>query len=387
MTATVLLRALVVGALVSAVAVGAWAGPQIHAYYFDAPGCPHCAEAERIVEEHISADPQVRLRVVDVHEPSGLEIGHALLTVAGVGPDVLPVAPGLLVGETYVDVSGFTKAAVLAAVEDHRATGAPDIYQRAERIRGQARHALSGRFRRWGVLTIIGAGLLDGINPCAFATLIFFLTYLGVAGAGGRRLLGVGLLFTLGVFLAYFAFGAGILHAVLALDSFPAIRRVLYILIGAACLAFAGLSVHDFRQIRGGNLRAVKLQLPTAIKRRTHDAIRRGLSARLIAPAALLAGACVSALEIACTGQVYVPAIIYMSSLSETRTIALAWLLLYDALFVTPLLALLGLTLMGASSKRLAQFAQSQAASTKLYMAIFFVLCAAFFLLRAASGP
>lgn len=373
--------------LLCAVAVCASAGPPIHAYFFTAPGCAHCGEAERIVEKHIETDPQVSLRVVDVHTPSGLEIGQALLTVAGKGPDKLPVAPGLLIGETHIELSGFTRMAALAAVDDHRAAGAPDIYARAERIRGRARYSLSGKFRRWGILTIIGAGLLDGINPCAFATLVFFLTYLGFAGASGRRLAAVGLLFAAGVFVAYFAFGLGILHAALALESFPAIRRVMYGIIGAACLVFAGLSLYDYWQLRRGNSRAVKLQLPAAFKRQTHRAIRAGAGARLVGPAAFVAGAAVSSLEIACTGQVYIPAIIYMLSLSETRNAALGWLLLYDLCFIAPLLVLLGLTLAGTSSERLARFAEGQAASTKLYLATFFVLCAAFFLMRAAAGP
>jgi hypothetical protein len=34
------------------------------------------------------------------------------------------------------------------------------------------------RFKSLGLLTIVSPGLIDGINPCAFATLIFFISYL-----------------------------------------------------------------------------------------------------------------------------------------------------------------------------------------------------------------
>jgi cytochrome c biogenesis protein CcdA len=359
--------------------------PSIHVFFFDAPGCPTCAGVQRFVEEKIAPDPQVVLHRVDVHKPEGLELGEAILTVAGIGPDVLPAAPAILVGSTYRDKGGFDPQAVLEAIERARSTGTPDYTERAQRIRGLARQSLSAKYRRWGFLTVVGAGLLDGINPCAFATLVFFLSYLSFAGGGRRAMVTVGLLYAAGVYVAYFAFGLGLLHAVMSLEAFPLVRRVLYGVIGAACMVFAGVSVYDFRQLRAGNVGAVKLQLPTALKRQTHHAIRHGLRSPALAVGAFVAGALVSLLEFACTGQVYIPTLIYLSSLSETRRIAVAWLALYCGLFITPLLVLLGLAVGGVSSKRLAQAAQAQASRTKLLMALFFVLCAVFFLSRAIA--
>lgn len=364
------------------VAVAGSAAPPIHVFFFDSPGCPTCAGAEKFVEEQIKPDPQVVLHTVDVHVPDGVELAEALVTVAGVGPDILPVAPGVLIGTDYVDKNSWSGDAILQALEKARSTGTPDYTERAERIRGHARQALSSKFRRWGFLTVVGAGLLDGINPCAFATLVFFLSYLSFAGGGRRSMLVVGLLYAAGVYLAYFAFGLGLLHALMSLQGFPLVRSVLYGIIGVACGVFAGISVYDYRQLRRGNTAAVKLQLPTALKRQTHHAIRRGMRSPALAVGAFVAGGLVSMLEFACTGQVYVPTLIYLSSLSETRGTAMAWLALYCALFTTPLLILLGVALSGVSSKRLAQAAEQQASRTKLLMALFFVLCAAFFLSR-----
>lgn len=362
------------------VAVADSASPPLHVFFFDAPGCPTCAEAERFVERKIKPDPQVVLHVVDIHTPEGIELGQAIVTVAGIGPDVLPIAPAVLIGTEYVDKNSWSEQAILAALERARQTGAPDYTERAERIRGHAREALSSKYRRWGFLTVVGAGLLDGINPCAFATLVFFLSYLSFAGGGRRAMVVVGLLYAAGVYLAYFAFGLGLLHALMSLQGFPVVRRVLYGLIGVACVVFAALSMYDYRQLRRGNTAAVKLQLPTVLKRQTHHAIRKGLRSPALAVGAFVAGALVSMLEFACTGQVYVPTLIYLSSLSETRAIAIAWLAVYCALFTTPLLVLLGLAVSGVSSRRLAQAATDQASRTKLLMALFFVLCAAFFL-------
>jgi cytochrome c biogenesis protein CcdA len=58
------------------------------------------------------------------------------------------------------------------------------------------------------------AGLIDGVNPCAFATIIFFLSYLQIARRTPREMLMVGIAFISAVFLAYFLAGL-VLHKVL----------------------------------------------------------------------------------------------------------------------------------------------------------------------------
>jgi len=42
----------------------------------------------------------------------------------------------------------------------------------------EAEESMVDRFKSLGLLTIVSPGLIDGINPCAFATLIFFISYL-----------------------------------------------------------------------------------------------------------------------------------------------------------------------------------------------------------------
>jgi len=37
-------------------------------------------------------------------------------------------------------------------------------------------------FKKFSALTVIGNGLIDGINPCAFAVIVFFISFLGVYG-------------------------------------------------------------------------------------------------------------------------------------------------------------------------------------------------------------
>ncbi len=359
--------------------------PDIHAYYFTAPLCPSCTRAHNLLKQMVGADPQVKVHVVNVFLPDQYELAEALLTVAGIPGRDLPVGPALLVGHTFVDRGQFTRETVQSALAAYRTTGAPDLFAQALPLKGHARQTLPLQYRRFGMLPFVLAGLLDGINPCAFATLVFLLSYLGMMGTRGRSLAGLWLAFALGVFLAYFAFGVLLLQALYLLDALPLVHRVLLAAMGAVCLGFACQSWRDHRALQRGDTRAVKLQLPLALKQQSHALIRRGVRAGLIYPASVLLGAAVSCLELACTGQVYVPALIYMMSVPGLRASGMTWLLAYDLMFVLPLLVLLALVLRGLSSQRLRALAEAQAARTKLALAVFFVLCAAYFILKATG--
>ena len=50
-----------------------------------------------------------------------------------------------------------------------------------------AEQTIVDRFRSLGILTVIGVGLIDGLNPCAFATMIFLISYLSVRKRRGRK--------------------------------------------------------------------------------------------------------------------------------------------------------------------------------------------------------
>jgi len=55
--------------------------------------------------------------------------------------------------------------------------------------------------------TVTAAGLVDSINPCALATIIFFIAYLRIRHFSIRKMMLAGCAFCLGVFLTYLAIG------------------------------------------------------------------------------------------------------------------------------------------------------------------------------------
>jgi cytochrome c biogenesis protein CcdA len=230
------------------------------------------------------------------------------------------------------------------------------------------------RFQSFRLAPVLLAGLVDSVNPCAVATLIFFLSYLAFTGRRPRQLLGVGAAFTAGVFITYFLIGLGLLRV---LHTFPvtgALARWVYPLTGLATLALAGASFRDYLRARRGEMGAMTLQMPKRLKRWTHQAIRTrmgpgaGMSAGRLAGAAFATAAIVSTLEFTCTSQVYLPTLMYMAQIDGQRLRATWLLLLYNAMFVAPLILLFLLSALGASSRTLGAFFAHKTAMTKLAM-------------------
>ncbi len=172
---------------------------------------------------------------------------------------------------------------------------------------------------------VIAAGLIDGINPCAVAVLIFLL--LTLLGAGGRvQILRFGAAYVAGVYLMYFLSGFGLLTAVRVTGLsgyFSCVAGIIAILLGVVMV------VDSFR--RGGathlHVSASRLAFVRQI------AVRRGIISVFIV------GVVVALIELPCTGCVYL-AILAMLSGSDVWA-ATGLLALYNLMFVLPLLVII----------------------------------------------
>lgn len=271
----------------------------------------------------------------------------------------------LLQGEAEVE-SSFRDALMAEANRDDAGPG----LEPAEGPPGKGRTAVG-----LAALPVLAAGLLDGINPCAFATLLFLLSALAVAGKERRDVLLIGLLFALSVFASYFLIGIGFFQAVRRASSFAVVAAVIKWLLFATLVAFAALSLYDFLLIRRGQTGKIVLQLPMSFKRRIHDAVRVRVRSIAIAGGTLVLGFLVSVFELACTGQVYLPTIVYLVR-TEGRLGGYLYLGLYNLGFIAPLLAVFGLSFAGLTSQKLTGLFRRSVGAVKLGLALLFVALA-----------
>ncbi|OQY41466.1 MAG: hypothetical protein B6242_17335 [Anaerolineaceae bacterium 4572_78] len=137
-------------------------------------------------------------------------------------------------------------------------------------------------------------------------------------------------------------------------------------------MALAALSFSDYLKIRRGELSDISLQLPKFLKKRIHKTIRTHSRMNGYIWAAFVAGVLVSVFELACTGQVYLPTIIFVIGIADMRLTAFAYLVLYNLMFVTPLIIVFGVTYLGTSSKQLTTVFQQHAGAVKILTTVLF---------------
>lgn len=238
-------------------------------------------------------------------------------------------------------------------------------------------------FNRFGVAAVAVAGLVDGINPCALATLVFLISYLAYSKRSSREILATGILFAAGVFLAYLAVGLGLFRALQLTAGLPIVSRLLYPTMSLGTLVLAGYSARDYWLARRGAHREMTLQLPASIKRLSHGTIRNLGRPGVFLGTAFVVGAAVSVLELFCTGQIYLPTLMYVWSTGSAPGRTLGLLLLYVAMFTLPVCGVTVLAYAGMQSKTMAALTRRHLATVRLATAALFLLLAA--LLAAVS--
>lgn len=220
---------------------------------------------------------------------------------------------------------------------------------------------------------VLAAGLLDSINPCAIAALIFLVSVLTLARERPINVLAAGLAYCCGVFVTYTAIGFGLLHALRGLQTFPTIRMVFDLVLCGLLAVLAVVSFRDAAKTRSGAGGDMTLRLPDSLSALVRATLRNRLGAAAGLASAFLAGTLVTAIETVCTGQVYGPtlAIIVARGGSVWRESVL--LLLYNLMFILPLLVILILTWRGIAISRLLAWSARNAVTAKIAMGLFFL--------------
>jgi cytochrome c biogenesis protein CcdA len=228
---------------------------------------------------------------------------------------------------------------------------------------------------------VIGGGLLDGINPCAISTLIFFMSVLVISKASRRTRLLVGMSFIAASFAVYTALGLGFLYVFRRMPNFPLVKATVETLLGVAMVPLAGLSFRDaLRFRRSQRPDDVTLQIPKGIKDRIHRFmnVRLGWGGPVVG--GLVTGAVVTILESVCTGQSYIPVLTFMLRDGRFDLLRFMQLVVYNICFVLPLVAVFIAFHRGVELKTFIAWSKRNLVAAKILLGLFFTAMAVLFL-------
>ncbi len=214
---------------------------------------------------------------------------------------------------------------------------------------------------------VIVTGLVDSVNPCAFAVILLLLAFLFTLRQSRGRILQLGLVYIVMIFLVYFAIGLGLLQAVrFSEDPHFVARAGSWILIG---LGVINLIEHFFPNF------PIKLHMPGIAGARTYKLIKQ-----TTLPATMAAGLLVGLCTFPCSGGVYV-SIITLLNAETTLAWGITYLALYNVLFVLPLIIILLGVGNRTAAKAWARWEREQALKIRLWYGLIMVTLGAGMLL------
>ncbi len=342
------------------------------AEFFFSPGCRMCAEAKAAVAEAEKAFAgRITLRRFDMSDPvkGSLYARRLFEKLDRYGVKETPVL-AVFIGGTCLSGG----QAIVAKVHN---TFKRELTRPSQKV-GHGCIQMAEKTDRIGFWAVTLAALADGVNPCAFATIVLLISMMAGAGKTRRQMILIGSGFSLAVFVTYFVIGLFLYSLFQRLSGYFLISDLIYYAAFSLCLVCGVLSLVDaLRIMNGGAAEKMLLRVPHFLKVRMTRYLRRGVHASSsLLLGAFVAGVVVSLFESACTGQVYFPVISGLVRDEATRSRGLVLLLWYNLLFVLPLLVVLTASVLGLSSQRLAKMGRANVPITKLLLASVFVLMA-----------
>lgn len=206
------------------------------------------------------------------------------------------------------------------------------------------------------ILLVASTGFLDGIHPCAIAILIFFVAFLLTLQRTFKNIFFLGLVYIFVIFLTYLGVGVGLFSGITIFG-----QHHFFAKLGSWLLIFLGfVNIKDFFFPK----LPVHLQMPKFSSQRVKILLEKATLPSIVV-AAFLVGLC----SIPCAGGIYAAVISLLAS-KTTYFSGFLYLILYNLMFVMPLLILLLLAANPITLAKIAQFRQKNEKAEKLVMGL-----------------
>lgn len=187
----------------------------------------------------------------------------------------------------------------------------------------------ASRQGNWLLPLVIISSLIDSINPCAISILFLTIAFLFNMGRSKSEIFKIGGVYILGIFVVYILIGLGILQTLHFFNTPHFMAKV-----GATVLVVWG-SINLINKFFPKF--PIKLKIPNL----AHNQLAK-LMHKATVPAAFALGVVVGLCEFPCTGGPY---LMILGLLHDKATYVSGglYLLLYNLIFVSPLILILGL--------------------------------------------
>mgnify|MGYP003884578007 CR=1 FL=1 len=226
------------------------------------------------------------------------------------------------------------------AIQEAIEAGAPSPLSRIGEAPGK------GLAEKLTIPAVILAAAADSVNPCTFAVLVLLLGTLLVAGRRGK-VLQAGLAFTGAIYISYFLMGLGIFSAIQA----AGVQRPFILAVSSLAILLGLWNMKDYF--------AYGKWFTIEVPQRWRPLVKRITSSVVSVPGAFVVGVLDSLFLLPCSSGPYI-AILALLSKTATRVEGILYLLLYNFIFILPLLLITGAVHFGFTTTARAERWRSQ---------------------------
>lgn len=213
---------------------------------------------------------------------------------------------------------------------------------------------------------VVLSALVDSINPCAFAVIIFLITTLMLMN-GKKNVIKLGSIYIFTIFIFYFISGFGLIFVIEKIR----MPKIFYLIIGIILILWGLINIKDYFWYN----RWLKLEIPKSSV---------GLIVNLLKKSTLIStfslGLLVGIIEVPCSGGVYLGLISIISSMGVSlKTFIL--LLLYNLIFILPLVIIVILFYYSFSLEKIHKWKEKNKKNSRLVTGILLILMGMYFLI------
>lgn len=224
---------------------------------------------------------------------------------------------------------------------------------------------------------IVGFALIDSINPCVIGVLLLLISML-LKAKRRRAILVNGSVYTIGVYVTYLIGGVTLLAVFNAVRSIQQISQMFYMIIGIFVLIAAFLEIKDYFWYG----RWFDLAIPHRFVKHVESGAK-STHASLIS--AFLFGSLVTLVELPCTGAPYLAIITLMSQSGVQFASAFLLLLLYNLVFIAPLIVIIYMAYKGIGYKKMEMWRKDNRGTMRLIVGILLLVISVWIITTVAD--
>ncbi|MFH1432738.1 MAG: thioredoxin domain-containing protein [archaeon] len=338
--------------------------------YFYSPLCSHCENLKPFIDSIEQAySNDIILTRYDVTEPQNVALYNKLCQSKNYEEKKIPllaINDRILVGEPEIKDNldaeiqrGISMEEKICPLEGMQCTTNqtqgdrdPLIPQLGEKLEWQAILPL-----------ILFTGLADGINPCAFAVLLFIMAFLLEISNSRKRLIKITTAYITALLSVNILLGILYYYTSMQLHQ-PAIIRNIAITLA---LIAGAINIKDYFWYGKG----ITLKIPESSKKHI-----QALTKKATVPAAVFLGSLVALLEAPCSIPIYLTVVEVLKGHGQNLLQIMPYIFTYNLMFILPLVLLAGIIYYGGEAKALEKWRDSHKRTMKLMLGAILILLA-----------